>query len=177
VPRAQLTFFMTTFMIPCKNWSRSKLNYPNRRCVRQLLFLSIWSEHPNIDMHTNPCANMETHWPVHLKRDPRPTHFEREAGPYALSVLRPIRSEHPSAEICWHAPSVQMYTIGRTLEREYMTESCPRSSVASWLSEIVGSVIKASFGCETHILCICFESWNGASFRAFLRTPSADAAG
>jgi len=36
---------------PCKNWSRSKLNYPNRRCVRQLLFLSIWSEHPNIDMH------------------------------------------------------------------------------------------------------------------------------
>src|SRR5882762_11347146 len=67
-------------------------------------------------MHTNPCANMETHWPVHLKRDPRPTHFEREAGPYALSTRRPRFAGTLRACKC-------TLSAGRS-EREYMTESC-----------------------------------------------------
>src|SRR5882762_6414991 len=76
-------------------------------------------------MHTNPCANMETHWPVHLKRDPRPTHFEREAGPYALSVRRPIRSEMRRPRFAGTLRACKCTLSAGRSEREYMTESCP----------------------------------------------------
>src|SRR5882762_6307186 len=84
-------------------------------------------------MHTNPCANMETHWPVHLKRDPRPTHFEREAGPYALSTRRPRFAGTLRACKC-------TLSAGRS-EREYMTESC-HGCQRDWLEELTVHMLK-----------------------------------
>src|SRR5882762_7487249 len=77
-------------------------------------------------MHTNPCANMETHWPVHLKRDTRPTHFEREAGQYGPSVSRPIRSEMRRPRFAGTLRACKCTLSAGRSEREYMTESCHR---------------------------------------------------
>jgi len=70
------------------------------RAYNQLNYLvNLWRT-SKLDMHTNPCANMKTHWPVHLKRDPRPTHFWTWGWPIRSERASPIRSEHASAEIC-----------------------------------------------------------------------------
>src|SRR5882762_9365225 len=97
-------------------------------CATITILVNLWRtscEHPNIDMHTNPCANMETHWPVHLKRDTRPTHFEREAGQYGPSVSRPIRSEMRRPRFAGTLRACKCTLSAGRSEREYMTESCP----------------------------------------------------
>src|SRR5882762_4408493 len=98
-------------------------------CATITILVNLWRtscEHPNIDMHTNPCANMETHWPVHLKRDTRPTHFEREAGQYGPSVSRPIRSEMRRPRFAGTLRACKCTLSAGRSEREYMTESCPK---------------------------------------------------
>src|SRR5882762_2662773 len=83
-------------------------------------------------MHTNPCANMETHWPVHLKRDTRPTHFEREAGQYGPSVSRPIRSEMRRPRFAGTLRACKCTLSAGRSERECMTESCPLHPTHLW---------------------------------------------
>src|ERR1700692_4236232 len=71
-------------------------------------------------MHTNPRANMETHWPGHLKRDTRPTHFEREAGQYGPSVSRPIRSEMRRPRFAGTLGACQCTLSAGRFERGYL---------------------------------------------------------
>jgi len=106
-------------------------------CATITIFV-IWSEHPNIDMHR---PGRWSRVPAHtLIWRPLARALERWHSAHTLWTWRlahtlwtwggPIRSERESAhtlwdasaEICWHALSVPMYTIGRTLRACILTE-------------------------------------------------------
>jgi len=112
VPRAQLTFFMTTSWSPVKNWSRSKLTIPIGDVCDNYYFCPFDPNIPNMICtarpleagYRGPYTNMETHWPVRLKGGHSahtlwtwgwPTHLNvRRAntvrawvGPYALRCV------------------------------------------------------------------------------------------
>jgi len=102
-----------------------------------------------------PCANMETHWPVHLKRDTRPTHFEREAGQYGPSVSRPIRSE------------MRQPRFAGTSERANVHYRQDAPSVNIWLNHVSKGHVCYALKLES--------MWNRLASRQFLQFGTAKA--